>query len=367
MLLVMAFALASGGCGGGGGDDDSSGGNPYVPPIEEPTDPNDPNDPEEPSNPDNPSPDVPVTNGNWIDVADTSWYTDNPATKSYTISSAAQLAGLAKLANDGNVFLDKTITLADDIDLAGRRWTPIASYAYGGSILDYNFQGTFDGGGHTISNMTVVGSSDFRAGLFGHIFLNGTVKGVILSDVYVSSSSSETSYAGGIASHNYGIIENCASSGLIYSFDIAGGIAAYNNTGTIRSCTSSCSVSSVASSYSSYAGGIVGINFGGTIWNCTSNGSVYASSEHAEYSESAAGGIIGMSEAAEDGVLWICTSRVTEVTAVNIEGGDAYSGGFIGININTGLIGSGNRNESGVKPDIGYDYNTDGPIENLNG
>ena len=42
---------------------------------------------------------------NWIDSADTTWYTEGET--SYTISTAAELAGLAKLVSDGTAFCDK--------------------------------------------------------------------------------------------------------------------------------------------------------------------------------------------------------------------------------------------------------------------
>mgnify|MGYP003244847549 CR=1 FL=1 len=40
-------------------------------------------------------------NENWIDKADISWYTGHEDDKTYKISTAAQLAGLAKLMNEG--------------------------------------------------------------------------------------------------------------------------------------------------------------------------------------------------------------------------------------------------------------------------
>ena len=82
---------------------------------------------------------------------DTSWYTGHENDESYTISSAAQLAGLAKLVNNGNTFNGKTIKLGADIDLGGKEWTPIGTD-------DRPFQGTFDGakesgGNYTLSNL----------------------------------------------------------------------------------------------------------------------------------------------------------------------------------------------------------------------
>ena len=62
-------------------------------------------------------------------------------------------------------------TLTADITLTGE-WTPI------GSDYWHQYTGTFDGGNHTISGLTVKGS-DENAGLFGYIGKDGgTVKNV---------------------------------------------------------------------------------------------------------------------------------------------------------------------------------------------
>ncbi len=64
----------------------------------------------------------------WDGTTDeTSWYIGHENDTSYTISTAAQLAGLAKLVNAGNTFSGKTITLGADIDLGGQEWTPIGT------------------------------------------------------------------------------------------------------------------------------------------------------------------------------------------------------------------------------------------------
>ncbi|MDR2178797.1 MAG: hypothetical protein LBP21_00685 [Synergistaceae bacterium] len=186
--------------------------------------------------PKNASPNPPPTNGNWIDVADTSWY--SPYKTEFEISSAEQLAGLAKIVNDTGALRDdfsgKTIHLTASINLAGREWTPIG-YSYYSS-----FQGTFDGGGGTIANMTVnaEGLGSQYSGLFGEN-RRGTIKNVNLSNIDVSSSSSSFSAAGGIAGGNSGTIGNCTASGREISAvntgegeAYRGGLIGYNRTYT---------------------------------------------------------------------------------------------------------------------------------------
>ena len=59
------------------------------------------------------------------------------------------LKNLAKLVNNGAI--DINITLTADITLTGE-WTPI------GIDDKHQYIGTFDGGNHTISGLTVTGS-----------------------------------------------------------------------------------------------------------------------------------------------------------------------------------------------------------------
>ena len=82
----------------------------------------------------------------WASCADKSWYTGKQ--KSYTITTAEQLAGLAVLVNGGTDFSGVTLKLGADLSLerdsasgAQRSWTPI------GTSINRAFRGTFDGHG----------------------------------------------------------------------------------------------------------------------------------------------------------------------------------------------------------------------------
>ena len=151
------------------------------------------------------------TSTKWEDSAVTSWYDNDPNSEQFTITTAAELAGLAKLVNSGTTtFSGKTIVLGNDIDLAGKTWTPI------GGVVSYpsvTFAGTFDGNNKTILNMNADDSTANYAasGLFGTI--TGVVKNVTLKDVTVTS----THYAGGLVGYSSaqdGIrIENCHVNG----------------------------------------------------------------------------------------------------------------------------------------------------------
>ena len=90
----------------------------------------------------------------WKNFADTSWHTGHEADTELFISTPEQLAGLAKLVNEGsaeNAFEGKTITLTADIDLSGKIWTP-AGWQTDGDLRC--FAGSFNGNGHTVSGLS---------------------------------------------------------------------------------------------------------------------------------------------------------------------------------------------------------------------
>ena len=162
-------------------------------------------------------------------------YTDN-GNGNYTVTTADGLKAVADIANNGN--LDINITLTADINLTGTTWTPIAIN------FDHQYKGTFDGGGHTISGLTVTGSDQW-AGLFGYVDKVGTVKNVVLENVQITSDY-QYAYVGGVAGYSEGNIENCSVSGSVSGNSNSDG-------------TSNC------------VGGVVGQQYGGTITECTSS------------------------------------------------------------------------------------------------
>ena len=161
-------------------------------------------------------------------------------------------------------------TLAADITLPAvpadqSNWTPVCS------DYDNPYTGTFDGGNHTITGLTVT-TSDQYAGLFGCIDSGGKVKNVTLEDVQITSDNSSGS-VGGVAGNSWGTIENCSVSGSVSvsgTNSIAGGVVGYQLVGSITGCSSSATVKGVA-----YAGGIAGsTNSGATLTACYATGDV---------------------------------------------------------------------------------------------
>lgn len=132
----------------------------------------------------------------WDGTVDTSWYTGNET--EYNITSAAALAGVSKLANEGNSFQGITLKLTTDVDLSGLPWTPIKK-----------FQGIFDGDNHTVSNMCVE-LENGQSGFFEYLN-NATVKNLVLEQATVVVSETNTSFYQGILAGwvQGATIENC--------------------------------------------------------------------------------------------------------------------------------------------------------------
>ena len=120
------------------------------------------------------------------------------------ISTVAELQAFATEVNNGayDGKTDAVVSLDADLDLTGVAWTPIGNE-------NHDFAGTFDGQGHTISNITI-GTADEpitgdMAGLFGVI--EGTLKNLFLNKIAVNANAGY--YVGGLAAYAAGPIENC--------------------------------------------------------------------------------------------------------------------------------------------------------------
>ena len=293
-------------------------------------------------------------------------YTDD-GQGNYTVTSAEDLKNIAKLVNE-QWNLGINITLTSDIDLSGIDWTPIG--------IDYNhrYTGTFDGGGHTITGLTVTGSDQY-VGLFGHIGSGGKVMNVVLEDVQITSDNSSGS-VGGVAGNSWGTIENCSVSGSVSGTTFAGGVVGSQWGGSITGCNSSATVNGEAyvggiagetnsgasltgcyatgdvtvendGTNNSHAGGVVGYNGGGTLTACYATGSVTGSGSGTIY----VGGVTGSNNL---GTLTACYHAKGTVS-----GPDGATGGVAGRNfkglpysgIITACYWGGNGQEQGIGED----------------
>lgn len=131
---------------------------------------------------------------------------DGSSGNPYRISSAADLAAIAQQVNSGNThYKDEYFELSRNIDLGGMEWTPI-----GKNDSTYWFQGNFDGGSYTISNLTITQETgEGFLGLFG--CNSGTIRNLYIENVKIITAKYGTYPAGAVCgiNSNGGTIEKC--------------------------------------------------------------------------------------------------------------------------------------------------------------
>ena len=234
---------------------------------------------------------------------------------SYTVTSADGLMNVAELVNGGKT--DINITLTADIDLTGKDWTPI------GTSFKNSYTGTFDGGGHTITGLTVT-TNDKYAGLFGYIGNAGTVKNVVMEGVLITSNNG-SSQAGGVAGFSRGTIENCSVSGSVSGTVYVGGVVGAQWGGSITGCSSSATVKGTVD-----VGGVAGqTNSNATMTACYATGNVTL--EIAPINNIDVGGAVGFNGGSRI-LACYATGNVTSTGSSTV---NVYIGGFCGYNSTT--------------------------------
>ena len=183
----------------------------------------------------------------WTDDGnyDAALYASAPG--NWVISDAADLAALAKKVSDGLTFEGYTVTLAADIDLSGHRWIPIGYHTYS-SNAGVTFNGTFEGGGHNITNMLACpqdySHDAYEAGLFGK------TENATICNVQVF----------GTVFFHFKQVGSARTGGLI----------GWARSTTVRNCSFVGSICLITdTSFGQYAGGLIGhIQSGSTVENC---------------------------------------------------------------------------------------------------
>ena len=239
----------------------------------------------------------------WNGSANTDWYNENQT--EFTITTAEQLAGLAKLVNEGNSFDEKTIYLDADIVLnenvlnaekelneAGeyKQWTPI------GSSESYYFGGTFDGQGHSIVGLYIITSNaeddDIEnLALFEYAGDNDAspvkaiIRNVNIVDSYIKGGCKDN--VSGLCAYGTNVdISNCSFDGLIIAenpLDVAAiCVTPYvTNQIIIESCNNQSNINVVITKMFDAIGtpetnisGIGGTNTVHTVYNCYNTGNI---------------------------------------------------------------------------------------------
>lgn len=266
---------------------------------------------------------------NWPDYAQTANVgTDGKdvaiSDANYTVKTACGLAWIAwvtnnaktKSGNTGETYTDYypasagfagcTVTLAGNIsldtpqDVAGnfnKSWYPIGK-------SQKEFKGIFDGGGHTVSGLSITSFNEtLYFGLFGYI-VNAVVKNLRVAGEIKSEQAITLAgpfYFGGIAgyaseskiiacSNAVGIDVNTNSDWQLYIGGVAGVLL---EEGVINHCWNEAPLSGKIAKNMYNIGGIVGKSQSGSISNCYSLGNVSGSGTNTSNLPCAIGGIIG--------------------------------------------------------------------------
>ena len=180
------------------------------------------------------------------------------------ISTADDMANLAKLIHAGNTMSGKTFVLTGDIDMTGAGdWSSLQKY-------NDRFSGTFDGQNYTISNLLLRNSNgNTSSGLFGRLD-NATVKNLVIEQADAESVS--TGFLALYAS-NSRISNVQVKTSTAYNCSLSGLVQLIANT-TIRNCSTDITIHNDADEAYVFSG-IVGALDGG-------NSEIFASSANIE-------------------------------------------------------------------------------------
>ena len=204
------------------------------------------------------------------------------ATNPYKIQNVEDLKKLAQKVNGNEAYANTYFKLTADIDLKNEpNWTPIGKSRR-------PFQGTFDGGGHQITNFKVAESNKY-VGLFGYA--------------------------------QYAVIKNCSVTGEINGHS-NGGYNQYNYVGGIVGYTGgstqilNCSFRGNVTGASEKVGGIVGeISGGSKVSGCYVIGNIAGNNDQGVEGRNGVGGIIGIND---KGTIENCVSLAKSVTGGNV-------------------------------------------------
>ena len=201
---------------------------------------------------------------------------DGTSANPYQIANAAQLAWFRDWVNGTYTPADgETATkhasacakLTADINMstvcsgAIGSWDPISR-----DDLNVNWNGTFDGDGHTLSNL-YVNMTTRGAGMFGSTS-NCTIKNITFSGVNITGTGLYTGIIGYLKGSVTNVTNVTVNDGVITGDYAVGGICGMQSSGTVSHCTNHAQVTGREN-----VGGISG-EPGGTIEYCTNDGAV---------------------------------------------------------------------------------------------
>lgn len=272
---------------------------------------------------------------------DTSWY-ENGQTE-FTISTEAQLRGLAELVNKQNkLFSGCTVKLANDIVMDdSESFTPI------GLNRNRGFGGIFDGQNHTIKNMFIYNeiNNENLTGLYVGLFGSAIGK------------NSTTTTIKNLTVENATVIEKCDESTTIKNVNQStqgtAALVGYGKNIYIENC--SVKDSNVSNDVLRTTGGLVGNLNGGSISECK----VINTKVNGILSEGLLSGVIDTVGNPKTGPIVVDNAVKDVYVQGNVKGqdGSKFTGGLVGnsvdSNISNAIVGKdsiieGDSNVAGI-------------------
>ena len=201
----------------------------------------------------------------------------------------------AKIADNVEVIDMSTVCHAEDKsqNLIEKSWEPIGKYDY-----RYQYRGTFDGNGKTITNL-YINASQLYVGLFGYTY-KGTIKNLTFEYANVTNTKDYTGilvgyiensnlqnikisntcqikggkYTGGIAGKLDGNAYNCVNYATVQGIQYIGGLCGYYSRSRTGNSMTACANYGNVTASSLRVGGLVGYFDSGTIQDCANYGGV---------------------------------------------------------------------------------------------
>lgn len=272
---------------------------------------------------------------------DTSWYEDGQT--EFTISTEAQLRGLAELVNkQKKLFSGCTVKLANDIVMDdSESFTPI------GLNRNRGFGGIFDGQNHTIKNMFIYNeiNDENLTGLYVGLFGSAIGK------------NSTTTTIKNLTVENATVIEKCGESTTIKNVNQStqgtAALVGYGKNIYIENC--SVKDSNVSNDVLRTTGGLVGNLNGGSISECK----VINTKVNGILSEGLLSGVIDTVGNSKTGPIVVDNAVKDVYVQGNVKGqdGSKFTGGLVGnsvdSNISNAIVGKdsiieGDSNVAGI-------------------
>ena len=190
-----------------------------------------------------------TTTTSWQDNADVSWY--NATSNQFVLTTAEQVAGLAKLVNNGNSFIGKTITINENLDFSAHLWIPI------GKNDQFPFSGIFKGNNKIITNIQISLASQDFVGFFGQVY-QGQVENLTIQNATILGRDTVGGLVANLSTNSS--VNNCHTKNVTVT------ALGYNAGGLVGGLLTDSSINN-----SSAEGTITGINqiggLVGTLWD----------------------------------------------------------------------------------------------------